>query len=141
MYDAVAAVIPQFNKKSRRNGRTATLARVFQSLRIVVNEEDRALEEALMDMAPNLIRKGGRLVALSYHSMEDRAVKRVMRDGTLHKIGSRGAKRVERDVYGNIIDDGTRCWKPLGKRAKATPEEIEINTRARSATLRVAERL
>ena len=56
-------------------GRMATLARVFQSLRIVVNEEDAALEESLLGMALSLVRRGGRLVMLSYHSMEDRAVK------------------------------------------------------------------
>ena len=115
---------------------------MFQSLRIVVNEEDRALEDALMIMAPTLMAKGGRLVALSYHSMEDRAVKRVMRDGTIHGGKRAPAKRIQRDPFGNAMDDGTRCWKPLGKRrTKATPEEVELNTRARSATLRVAERL
>ena len=141
LYEAVAAVTPEFHKQSRRQGRTATMARVFQSFRIVVNEEDKALEQALMDMAPSLVRKGGRLVVLSYHSMEDRAVKRVMRDGTIH-INKRSSRNVEKDVYGNIIDnEGMRCWKPLGKKQKATLEEMELNTRARSATLRVAERL
>ena len=141
LYEAVAAVTPEFHKQSRRQGRTATMARVFQSFRIVVNEEDKALEQALMDMAPSLVRKGGRLVCLSYHSMEDRAVKRVMRDGTIH-INKRSSRNVEKDIYGNIIDnDGMRCWKPLGKKQKATSDEMELNTRARSATLRVAERL
>jgi 16S rRNA (cytosine1402-N4)-methyltransferase len=134
LVEAVAAVVPQFAKKGRRMGRTATLARVFQSLRIVVNQEDVVLEQALTQMAPTLLRPGGRLVVLSYHSLEDRAAKRVMRDGTL------SAKRNdERDMYGNY--NGTpRPFLTLGKPQKATDEEVEQNGRARSATLRVAER-
>ena len=134
LVEAVAAVTPQFAKKGRRMGRTATLARVFQALRIVVNQEDTVLKEALTSMAPTLLRPGGRLVVLSYHSMEDRATKRVMRDGTLEK-----RRNDERDLYGNPI--GTpRPFKTLGKAQKATDEEIAQNPRARSATLRVAER-
>ena len=132
---AVAAVTPDFSKKSRRMGRTATLARVFQSLRIVVNEEDTVLEKALLEMAPALLRSGGRLVVLSYHSMEDRAAKRAMRDGTL----SRQPLMVERDIFGNPVGD-MKPFRMVGKRMKAAKEEIELNSRARSATLRVAER-
>jgi 16S rRNA (cytosine1402-N4)-methyltransferase len=135
LVEAVAAVTPQFAKKGRRMGRTATLARVFQSLRIVVNQEDIMLNKGLVDMAPTLLRPGGRLAVLSYHSMEDRATKRVMRDGTV----SRNGQYDERDLYGNYI--GTpRPFRTLGKPMKATDEEIEQNSRARSATLRVAER-
>jgi 16S rRNA (cytosine1402-N4)-methyltransferase len=143
--EAVAKVTPEFAKKGRRMGRTATLARVFQALRIVVNEEDKVLCDALEHMAPALIRKGGRLVVLSYHSMEDRATKRVMRDGSVD-----GSKVIRDnsmyDVYGNdlMADDGTNSgkpWRVLGKKQKASPEEIEMNSRARSATLRVAEKL
>lgn len=138
LMEAVSSVTPEFAKKGRRMGRTATLARVFQSLRIVVNEEDRALADVLEESAPALVRRGGRLVVLSYHSMEDRATKRVMRDGSVE--GPRGRARFERDVYGNIIDD-TRPWKPMGKRRKATDEEVNVNSRSRSATLRVARRV
>jgi len=136
LVDAVAAVTPEFAKKGRRLGRTATLARVFQSLRIVVNEEDSALEDALLDMAPSLARpNGGRLVCLTYHSMEDRAVKRAMRDGSIT-----GRRRVlKKDMYGNV-DRQDLPWMTLGKRIGATTEEVEANPRARSATLRVAER-
>lgn len=137
--NAVAEVTPEFARKGRRMGRTATLARVFQALRIVVNEEDVALKEALEDMASSLVTKvGGRLVVLSYHSMEDGMVKRVMRDGTVEK--QRGARLQEKDVYGNDIGRG-KPWKMLGKGYKATEEEVKINSRARSATLRIAERL
>lgn len=139
LVNAVAAVTPQFAKKGRRLGRTATLARVFQSLRIVVNEEDIALARALDTMAPALVRPGGRLVTLSYHSHEDRVVKRVMRGDNHH-----GQKySIQRDIYGNEISDGLhgRPWKPLGKKETATEKEIEINSRARSVGLRVAQRL
>lgn len=135
LIDAVAAVTPERAKK-RRMGRTATLARVFQSLRIVVNQEDTVLEKALTEMSPALVRPGGRLVVLSYHSMEDRAAKRAIRDGTV-----RAKRRVqeERDIYGNYI--GTpRPWKSVGKRITASEEEVALNSRARSATLRVGER-
>lgn len=136
--EAVAAVIPEFNKKSRRQGLTATLARVFQSLRIVVNQEDEALAKALTEMCPTIIRPGGRLVVMSYHSMEDRAVKRIMKHGT---IESQGDYR-ERDLYGNVIHKGPPIpWRPVGKLIKASEEEVAINPRARSATLRIAERI
>ncbi len=142
--DAVAAVTPEFARKGRRMGRTATLARVFQALRIVVNEEDDVLRDALEHMAPSLVRKGGRLVVLSYHSMEDRATKRVLRDGSV--MGSRrGGGGIEKDIFGNEILSAegvnARPWKTLGKKQKATAEEVEVNPRARSATLRVGEKL
>lgn len=135
LQQAVAAVVPQFHK-SKRKGLTSTLARVFQSLRIVVNQEDRVLKQVLEDVCPALLREGGRLVVLSYHSMEDRATKRIMRDGTIAK--QRGSP--ERDIYGNYLGPA-KPFRPMGKFRKATDEEIEVNSRARSATLRIAERL
>jgi len=137
---AVAQVTPEFARKGRRLGRMATLARVFQALRIVVNEEDVALKEALEIMASNLVNQpGGRLVVLSYHSMEDRMVKNVMRNGTVEK--PRGGQSLEeRDMYGNYIGKG-KPWKMFGKGRKASEEEVQMNSRARSARLRVAERL
>jgi len=141
--EAVAMVTPEFAKKGRRMGRTATLARVFQALRIVVNDEDAVLRDAFEEMAPSLVKKGGRLVVLAYHSMEDRAAKRVMRDGTVDGSKRYGSS-IQKDMFGNEIvsDDGSsRPWKTLGKKMKATQEEVEVNSRARSATLRVAERL
>lgn len=133
LVSAIASVTPQY-AKSKRMGRTSTCARVFQSLRIVVNNEDKVLNRALTEMCPSLLRYGGRLAVLSYHSMEDRATKRIMRDGTLGKV------RDERDMYGNYC--GTpKPFAPVVKRQQATQEEVESNPRARSATLRVAERL
>jgi 16S rRNA (cytosine1402-N4)-methyltransferase len=134
--DAVAAVTPAFHKQSRRKGLTATLARVFQALRIAVNQEDSMLERALLEMAPAMLKPGGRLVVLSYHSLEDRATKRAMRDGTLRRDDPR---LHQRDAYGNFV--AARPFLPVGKAVKASPEEVAANSRARSAVLRVAERL
>jgi 16S rRNA (cytosine1402-N4)-methyltransferase len=137
LVNAVAEVTPQFSRKSRRGGRSATCARIFQSLRIVVNREEEALRSAFEDMAPTIVRTGGRLVVLSYHSMEDRMSKRIMRDGLLDK--KKGGFMVQRDVYGNELGPA-KPWVPVGKRQKARLDEVEQNSRARSATLRVAER-
>jgi 16S rRNA (cytosine1402-N4)-methyltransferase len=136
LVQAVAAVTPS-RAKSRRMGRTASLARVFQSLRIVVNQEDAVLEKALTRTCPSLVRPGGRMVILAYHSMEDRYAKRVIRDGSVEWMGT--FRQDEKDIYGNYI--GTpKPWKGVGKRQKATDKEVEVNPRARSATLRVGER-
>lgn len=137
LVNAVSSVVPEFAKKGRRMGRKATLARVFQSLRIVVNQEDEALVDVFEHAAPNLVRPGCRLVVLSYHSMEDRATKRVLRDGSVR--GTRPGAAIERDIYGNVVGQ-ERPWKPLGKKRKASDKEVEVNSRARSATLRIGER-
>lgn len=104
-------------------------AQVFQALRIAVNEEMAALEE-MLQAAAELLRPGGRLVVLTYHSLEDRLVKRFMRDGNI-----RGD--AEKDWYGNIH----RPFLVLTKTpVTATEEEIKKNPRAHSAKLRVAEK-
>ena len=103
------------------------LAQVFQALRIEVNEEMQALEDFLKD-TPKVLKPNGRLVIMSYHSLEDRPVKNFLRSGKF-----RG--EVEKDFYGNDI-------KPLQaltrKPIEATAEEVSENPRARSAKLRVA---
>ena len=134
LVEAISTVTPAYAKQKRK-GLTATCARIFQSLRIVVNNEDGVLDKVLTEACPSLIRPGGRLVVLSYHSMEDRATKRIMRDGTLE----RKKHRDEKDIYGNYIGP-PKPFKPVGKRQKAQEEEIVSNPRARSAVLRIAER-
>jgi 16S rRNA (cytosine1402-N4)-methyltransferase len=138
LQNAVAAVIPEYSK-TRRMGRTATLARVFQSLRIAVNQEDVMLERALTKMAPSLLRPGGRLVVLSYQSMEDRFTKRAMRDGTISLTEAHESNVNQRDIFGRYIG-APKPFRPLGKPIKASEDEVESNVRARSATLRVAEK-
>lgn len=116
-------------KAAPRGQEMKTLSRVFQALRIAVNDELDALDRILED-APRLIAPGGRLAVISYHSLEDRRVKRMMRSGNPDG-------KVHRDIYGNSLSpwvDVTR--KPI----VATESEIEVNPRSRSARLRVAER-
>ena len=137
LVEAIASVTPTF-AKNKRHGKTATCARVFQSLRIVVNNEDGVLGRVLSEACPSLLRPGGRMVVMSYHSMEDRATKRIMRDGTLEP-GKRNRSREEKDMYGNYIGP-PKPFEVVQKRQKATQEEIDRNPRARSAILRVAER-
>nr|WP_272482041.1 16S rRNA (cytosine(1402)-N(4))-methyltransferase RsmH [Rhodothermus profundi] len=109
---------------------TKTLARVFQALRIAVNDELQALERVLV-AATRRVRPGGRLVVLSYHSLEDRRVKRFLRYGNL-------AGEPVRDFYGRLL----RPWRPLTRRAiRPSDDEVEANPRARSARLRIAERI
>ena len=113
---------------SRREAKT--LARVFQAIRIAVNGELRQLENAL-SQAGNVLKRGGRMVVISYHSLEDRRVKRVFRHGNLE-----GEPR--KDLHGRPITP----WRPLTRKPVApSPEEVAANPRARSARLRAAERL
>ena len=106
------------------------LAQVFQALRIEVNQELEALQEFLMQSA-EVLKPGGRLVIMSYHSLEDRLVKNFIAKGKF-----RG--EVEKDFYGNEI----KPFEPLGRKAiTASDEEIKLNNRARSAKLRVAVKL
>ena len=105
------------------------LAKLYQALRIEVNQEMRSLEKFL-DGAARSLKPGGRLVVITYHSLEDRMVKNFIKTGNVDGI-------VQQDLYG-------RAHTPLEavNRKPIVPEENEIagNTRARSAKLRIAER-
>ena len=102
------------------------LARLFQALRIEVNDEMGALREMLV-AARDLLKPGGRIAILTYHSLEDRLVKNFLRSGNLEGT-------IEKDFYGNILTPFTL----IEKGREASPEEVEHNPRARSAKLRVA---
>ena len=104
------------------------LARLFQALRIEVNDEMGALREMLV-AARDLLKPGGRIAILTYHSLEDRLVKNFLRSGNLEGT-------IEKDFYGNIVTP----FKVIEKGREASAEEIERNPRSRSAKLRVAER-
>ena len=106
------------------------LAKVFQALRIEVNDELRALEKFLQGAAKSL-KKGGRLVVITYHSIEDRMVKNFIRSG-------RTDGTEQKDIYGK---SEAPLRSLLRKPVVPTEEEIETNTRARSAHLRVAEKI
>jgi 16S rRNA (cytosine1402-N4)-methyltransferase len=120
-------ILMKYAPKHREN---KYFAQVFQALRIEVNDELSVLEEFLTQ-APEVLDVGGRLVVMSYHSLEDRLVKNFIQKGKLYG-------EVEKDFYGNEI-------KPLKsitrKPVEASPEEVTENPRARSAKLRIAERI
>lgn len=103
------------------------LAKVFQALRIEVNQEMEALKEMLI-AATQVLKPGGRLVVITYHSLEDRVVKNLMRTGNIE-----GKK--EQDFFGNVLTPFTLV---NNKVIVPTEEEIERNPRSRSAKLRIA---
>jgi 16S rRNA (cytosine1402-N4)-methyltransferase len=103
-------------------------AQVFQALRIEVNDEMGALKEVLQQSA-HLLQPCGRLVVLSYHSLEDRLVKYFLNAGNF-------AGELRKDVYGNVV----RPFKPIYRKPiKPSDEEVQANNRARSARLRAGE--
>ena len=101
------------------------MAKVFQALRIEINKEVEALQEMLKS-AKELLKPGGRLVVITYHSIEDRIVKNFMKSGNIEGI-------IEKDFYG-------RTTSPFEARKVIIPtqEELEYNPRSRSAKLRIA---
>ena len=110
-------------------GAKKDLAKAFQALRIEVNDEMGALREMLL-AAKDLLKPGGRIAILTYHSLEDRIVKNFLRSGNLEG-------KIEKDFYGNILSP----FKVIEKGLTASTAEVEENPRARSAKLRVAEKL
>ena len=106
------------------------LTKLFQALRIELNGEMEALKMAL-EQSLKLLKPGGRLVVISYHSLEDRIVKNFMRSGNTEG-------RIEKDFYGR----STSALKLITRKAIVpTDEEVERNPRSRSAKLRIAERI
>lgn len=105
------------------------LAQIYQAIRIEVNQEIEALKEFLQQ-TPEVLKPGGRLSLISYHSLEDRLVKRFMRNGLFEG-------EPERDVFGRFEVP----FKKVGKLIVPTAQEIKENNRARSAKLRIAEKL
>lgn len=104
-------------------------AQVFQAIRIEVNNEMKVLE-SFLEQAADVLKPGGRLVVMSYHSLEDRLVKNFMKRG--HLDGS-----IEKDFYGNVLKPFTEVVR---KPVTPDDEELERNPRSRSAKLRIAER-
>ena len=120
--DAVARFLP-------KGAENKVLAQIFQALRIEVNEEMKVLEIFLSQCA-DVLNPGGRLVVLSYHSLEDRLVKNFMKTGNADG-------NLEKDFFGNQL---TPYKLMSSKPILPSDEEIQNNNRARSAKLRVAER-
>ena len=121
----LASVLEPVLKKEREK---KELAKAFQALRIEVNHEMEALAEMLAS-ATNLLRSGGRLVVITYHSLEDRLVKNIMKTGNVRGV-------VAKDFFGNVDSP----YKMVGKVVLPTYEEQERNPRSRSAKLRIAEK-
>jgi 16S rRNA (cytosine1402-N4)-methyltransferase len=119
-------VLKEYLPKFREN---KILAQVYQAIRIEVNQELVAIEEFLLQ-TPEIMDRGGRLSLISYHSLEDRLVKRFIRSGTF-------SNEVEKDFYGNIDVP----FKKVGGLIVPMASEIAKNNRARSARLRIAERI
>ena len=122
LLEVISPLMPREREKKE-------LAKVFQALRIEVNDEMGALRE-MLEVSPKVLKQGGKLVIITYHSLEDRLVKNLMKTGNIEG-------RVEKDFYGNLCS-------PFGKASKAEvpdEEEIQRNPRSRSAKLRVAERI
>ena len=121
--NALAGALPSFAEHKY-------LAKVFQALRIEVNDEMRSLEKFLQGASRSL-RKRGRLAVITYHSLEDRMVKNFIRSGNIEGT-------VEKDIYGKA---DTPFEAVNRKPVLPSEEEIAANTRARSAKLRIAERI
>ncbi|WP_047790361.1 16S rRNA (cytosine(1402)-N(4))-methyltransferase RsmH [Tenacibaculum mesophilum] len=116
-------VLQKFLPKAKEH---KILAQIFQAIRIEVNQELEVLKEFLQQI-PDLLNEEGRLSVISYHSLEDRLVKRFIRTGLF-------SGEPEKDFYGNTSEP----LKKVGKMIVPTKEEIKENNRARSAKLRIA---
>ena len=114
---------------TRRDAEKKELAKVFQALRIEVNDEMGALRD-MLESARELLRPGGRIAILTYHSLEDRMVKNFLRSGNIEG-------EITKDFYGNIL---TPFRLVNNKPIMASEEEVERNPRSRSAKLRIAEK-
>ncbi len=124
--DLEVAVSKFLNDKTKNK----TLAKIYQAVRIEVNAEIRTLEQ-MLEQATRLLKPEGRLVVMSYHSLEDRIVKNLIQTGNV------AGDRVT-DHFGNL----PQVYKALTKKpVGATSDEIGLNTRARSAKLRIAEKI
>ncbi|MGJ8548702.1 16S rRNA (cytosine(1402)-N(4))-methyltransferase RsmH [Winogradskyella wichelsiae] len=124
--EELKAVLKQFLNHQKEN---KVLAQIYQAIRIEVNQEIEVLKELLLQM-PEVLKKEGRLSFISYHSLEDRLVKRFIRNGLFEG-------EPERDVFGNFEVP----LKKVGGLIVPSKEEIKINNRARSAKLRIAKKL
>ncbi|WP_298754841.1 16S rRNA (cytosine(1402)-N(4))-methyltransferase RsmH [uncultured Psychroserpens sp.] len=124
--EQLKTTLKRFLKHKKEN---KVLAQIYQAIRIEVNQEIEVLKEFLLQ-TPEVLVKGGRLSVISYHSLEDRLVKRFIRNGLFEG-------EPERDMFGNFEVP----LKKVGGLIVPTKEEISQNNRARSAKLRIAEKL
>lgn len=124
--DIVASAVPARGQKKHPATKT------FQAIRIYLNDELQQLERAL-EASPDVLATGGRLCVISFHSLEDRRVKRFMRNASREPEAYRGLPTVP--------EDQRPPFRLVGKAQTAGEEEVRANPRARSARLRIAERI
>jgi len=124
--EQLKAVLKPFLNHQKEN---KVLAQIYQAIRIEVNQEIEVLKELLLQ-TPEILKKDGRLSFISYHSLEDRLVKRFIRNGLFEG-------EPERDVFGNFEVP----LKKVGGLIVPSKEEIKQNNRARSAKLRIAKKI
>ncbi|CAC9975902.1 16S rRNA (cytosine(1402)-N(4))-methyltransferase RsmH [Flavobacterium panici] len=124
--DELKDVLKKFLPEKVRN---KILAQIYQAIRIEVNQEMDVLKE-FIEQSLEILNPGGRLSVISYHSLEDRLVKRFIKNGMFEG-------EPERDFFGNF----SVPFKTIGKLIVPDDEEIKINNRARSAKLRIAEKI
>lgn len=125
-FDSISAFVDFLKPFFPREREKKEMTKVFQALRIEVNEEMNVLKQFLNQTAP-LLSEDGRLVVMTYHSLEDRLVKNYIKSGNMEG-------RLEKDFYGKVIAP----LKSVGKMIIPSNQEIERNPRARSAKLRIA---
>ena len=123
--DIVASVVPAHKRKKHPATKT------FQAIRIFINDELGQIE-AVLAQSLDVLKRGGRLCVISFHSLEDRIVKRFMREASRESEQYRGMPNVPAEHRPKL--------RLIGKAITASAEEIAANVRARSATLRIAER-
>lgn len=129
----LATIVEKANPRHGARSRIHPATRTFQALRIAVNDELGALED-LLEAAADWLLPGGRLVVISFHSLEDRIVKHFIRDHS--------AEWIDAPEWPTARPNPRRRFRPVVRKAvEPTPEECARNPRARSARLRVAERL
>lgn len=126
----LAKVIAEANPAWEKGKHPAT--RAFQGIRIHINAELRDLEVLLASVL-DMLAVGGRLVVISFHSLEDRMVKRFIREQVQGKPLPKGLPILEKDIQ--------RRMRAVGKAIKPSAQELEVNPRARSAVMRVAEKI
>lgn len=122
----LVAIVRPFCTKGKEN---KEMAPIFQAIRIEVNAELEALK-TLLRHSSEMLNTGGRIAVISYHSLEDRLVKNYFKTGNFNGV-------LQKDFYGNLIAP----LKSISKAITSTTEELNLNPRARSAKLRVAERI
>ena len=119
-------ILEPLSNKSEKN---KFLAKVFQAIRIEVNDEINIIKSLLIQSS-KILKKGGRLVCISYHSLEDRLVKRFIQNGTF-----------ESDAISDIYGNKELKFKKVGNLISPDEKEVRLNNRSRSAKLRVAEKI